>query len=260
MAALAVLGFPTLGKAAAGDPLLDYGADLVTDYVSRGADLFVSKFDKDKKDHGAVNVAPALQPYLTLHGPGGIGIGVWGSFALVDRKDDAQTGFSGFSKLDEIDYTLSWDFKNKLGGFGAGLIAYQNPNSAAQTDYDEMYVKWAMPFMAALSPTLTHYVVIASPGPVVPGSFYTSLAFSGGEAINWKLNIGHSDYLQDVTFGIGKGFGSFSAMLNVAYRPTPQIIGPYDSEGKYTNTKGDVKDYPKAIAWLTFSYTGSVTE
>ena len=266
LAVLAVAGFPNSGHAAAGDPLLDYGADLVSDYVSRGVDLFVSKYDKDKKEHGVFNSAPAIQPYLTLHGPSGLGFGLWGSFALVDRKDDPQAGFSGLRKLDEIDYTLFWDWKNKLGGFSAGLAAYTNPNLGAQFAYDEMYLRWAAPFMAAVSPTITHYVVVASPASIpVPGSSYTVLAFSGGEAVTWKLGIGRSDYLQDVTAAIGKAFGSVSATFNVTYRPTPQIVnGPnqastYDEKGHYKVNNVE-KSYPKAIAWLTFSYTGSVTE
>ena len=293
LAMLAVAGFPNPGHAAAGDPLLDYGADLVSDYVSRGVDLFVSKYDKDKKEHGVFNSAPAIQPYLTLHGPSGFSFGLWTSWALVDRKDeyttDPTTGsssrtFTGLRALDEIDYTLAWDFKNKLGGFSAGLIAYQNPNSSAQFAYDEMYVRWAMPFLASISPTITHYVVVAvPPGPardaqapsppaaagdtvsvatpptITPGSQYTSLAFSGGEAINWKLSIGHSDYLQDITAGIGKAFGSFSVTLNGTYRPTAQAVG-YNPDGSYLNYNGDKQSYPKSIYWLTFSYTGSVTE
>ena len=267
VAALAVMGFPNTSRAAAGDPLLDYGADLVTDYVSRGVDLFVSTYSKDAtpKEHGVFNTAPAIQPYLTVHGPSGFSIGLWSSWALVDRADDPQTGFQGLRKLDEIDYTLGWDFKNKLGGFGAGYIAYQNPNSSAQFDYNEVYVKWAMPFMASVSPTLTHYVVASVPASstIVPGSYYTQLGFSGGEAINWKLNIGHSDYLQDITGGIGKSFGSFSVTFNATYRPTPQIVGPYDVNGHYTIIENGVpveKTYPKVIAWLTFSWAGSVTE
>ena len=265
LAVLAVAGFPNSGRAAAGDPLLDYGADLVSDYASRGVDLFVSTYDKDKKEHGVFNTAPAIQPYLTLHGPSGLSIGVWSSFALVDREEDAAhkadptTGFAGLKRLDEIDYTLAWDFKNKLGGFSAGVIAYQNPNPSGQTAYDEMYLRWATPFMAAVSPTITHYVVVAGPDPALLGSTYTSLAFSGGEAINWKLSFGEGSHLQDITAAIGKSFGSVSATFNVTYRPTPQIVGPYDEKGHYTVNNVE-KSYPKAIAWLTFSYTGSVTE
>jgi hypothetical protein len=255
--------------AAPGDPLLDYGVDIVSDYVSRGADQFVIKFAKEDKAHEAFNSAPAVQPYATLHGAGGFWFGLWGSFAASNRQEDEAhkadptMGFPGLKVLDEIDYTLAWDWGNKLGGFSAGWLVYTYPSGSAGAEEvatnSELYIKYAPAILPALSPTLTHYVV-PDGGTTASGATYTTLGIGGGETLKWKLSVGAAVKLKDVAGGISYGFGPFSAALTAAYRPNPELLGPYDKDGKYTLASGEVKDYPKTIAWVTFSYGGSVTE
>ena len=55
----------------AGETLMEYSVDLVSNYVSRGDDVFVAKFAEDKEPQGITNTAPALQPSLTFPAPGG---------------------------------------------------------------------------------------------------------------------------------------------------------------------------------------------
>jgi len=256
LAILVLAGLPRPAAAAPGDPLLDYGADLVTDYVSRGQDFFVTDFARHDKAHSAFNFSPALQPWFTLYGPSGLSFGVWSSWALKDRKPDAATSFAGLQKADEIDYTLAWDWHNKLGAFSAGAAAYTfGPSDSAS---NEVFIKWSPPVLPALSPTLTHYVVPdAVPGG---GATYTTVAIGGGERVNWKVSVGESSHLQNVTGSIGMPLGAFSVALNASYRPNPQLLlSGYDADGHYL-FNGQTKDYPPTVFWLTLSYSGSVKE
>ena len=95
----------------AAETLMEYGVDLVSNYVFRGDDLFVAKFTEDKEAQGGFNIAPALQPSLTLPGPGGFSLGLWASLALTNRdRDDPNTAVSeaDLGSLDELDITLDY--------------------------------------------------------------------------------------------------------------------------------------------------------
>ena len=245
-----VLLAATSGAASAQSTLLDYGVDLTTNYVSRGVDYFTGVQDKDGAEHVAFNVAPAVQPALTLYGPGGLSFGLWGSFALTDRGEDE----GALKELDEVDYTFAWDWSNRLGAFTVGLANYATVPQRGGAS--EVFMTWAPTILPALAPSVSHYSDIAS------AAAYTSVGIGGGEDISWSASLGlGTKGVQDVTASLGLGIGdSMSAALNVAYRPTPAAVGPYDSEGNYITGKGDVADYPPAIFWLTFSYGGSVTE
>lgn len=254
---LAALGAPRAGSAAEGDPLLDYEVALVSNYVFRGVDVFVSTYDKEGEAHGAFNVAPAVQPSLTFYGPGGFSFGLWGSWALTDRDPEPEKGFDGLKVWDEVDYTLAWDWENKLGAFSAGLINYANvPANGSLT---EVYFSWGLPVLDALGPTVAHYSVIDN-NPDLAAATYTSLSVGGGETISWSASVGVSRKLQDVTAGVGYALGDVSLSFNAAYRPNPDLVGPYDKDGNYTLANGTAEEYPSTIAWLTVSYGGSVTE
>jgi hypothetical protein len=246
-AALLLLSIPQLAAAAPGDPLVDYGADLVSDYVFRGTDVFQSEWQKKQKTPSAFNTAPALQPYVTLHGPAGLSFGLWGSLALADRKADEATNFAGLSELDEIDYTLSWGWSNKAGAFSAGLVSYTNPPHGGTFASEEMFVTYAPPILASASPVISHYVVPTGYGTVPGGASYTSLGFSGGSTVTWKISFGRTDHFNDVTAGVGYPIGPIAISLNVADRPN--------------QTQAD-KDagYKAAIFWLDINYSGSVKE
>jgi hypothetical protein len=246
--------------AAPGDPLLDYGVDVVSNYVWRGVDLFGSTGNgglnaQNEVDDGAFTVAPAVQPSLTLYGPGGFSFGLWGSFAATNREEDEKTGFAGLSTLDELDYIFAWDWSNKLGSFTAGIANYAIvPDAGAVTD---VYFVWGMPFLESLSPTLTYN------SDMVSAAAYTTLGISGGEAISWSASVGLVQKgIQDVTASIGYEIMSgLSVSLNASQRPNPELVGAYDEDGKYTNFDGDEADYPPVIAWLTLSWAGAtVTE
>jgi hypothetical protein len=270
-AALALLGLPRPGLAAPGDPLLDYNVDLVSDYVSRGVDQFVINYDKDGKAHGAFNSAPALQPSFTLHGPAGFWFNMWGSFAATSRSAAAPSaadpaGFPGLKVLDEIDYTLAKDWSNKLGSFSAGWIVYTYPDSAQLLlTNSELYIKYAPPILPALGPSITHYIA-PDVGTSTYGGTYTTVGIGGGDAFKWKFSLGETTKLKDVTGGVSYSMGAFTVALTAAYRPHAEIVSgplqasPYDKDGKYTLANGDVKTYPKTLAWLTLSYGGSVAE
>ena len=250
---MAVLLCATAGSASAESPLLDYNGDLVSTYVSRGVDFFTGVQQQDGAKHVAFNPAPAVQPSLTLYGPDGLSFGLWGSFALTNRGPDE----GALKELDEVDYTLAWDWSNRLGAFTVGLAHYATvPQKVEPAVSSEVFVTWAPPFLEALGPSVTHYSDLAS------SAAYTSFGIGGGAALTWSANLGlGTKGVQDVTASLGTGLGaSMSAAFNVAYRPTPSAVGPYDSEGKYTTGKGAAADYPPAVFWLSFSYGGSVTE
>lgn len=245
--ALALPALPRPADAAAGDPVLSYNIDVVSNYIFRGTDLYASVFDKDGKDHGAFQFSPALQPSLTFVGPGGLSFGLWGSYALTNREDDG--AFTGLKALDEMDYTLSWAWSNRMGSFSTGLAAYTGPAPASRFANNEMFITWGLPFAASLSPTISHYVIVDASGSVPGGATYTSLGISGGEKITWNASLGLSTGIQDLTAGVGYGFGDMSVALKIAYRPDEELVGEAGNSS-----------YPKTVAWLTFSYGREVTE
>jgi len=261
--------------------LATYGVDLVSDYVFRGNDVYWSVWSLSKAKHDAVNVSPAAQPSVTFFGPNGLSLNLWGSFAVANREDDTKKAFLGLGQNDELDYTLAYDWSNRLGAFTAGFIYYSyfgtapawSVNAAPVTT--EAMFKWGMPFLKAVNPTLAHYAT------AYPGMAYTALSFGGGETVVWGLNIGnglmtpnglmagnttapvkHISGIQDVTAKLGVVLGDFTVAANAAIRPTPELVmGGYDSKGKYldpTDPKGvALADYPSTIMWLTLSYGGS---
>lgn len=69
-------------------PGVDVGLDVVSNYVWRGYDVHQSYFDQQGKSYTGTNVAPALQPSITLNTPlDGLSVNLWGSFAVVGRED-----------------------------------------------------------------------------------------------------------------------------------------------------------------------------
>jgi hypothetical protein len=260
--AVAVMMLGASRPATAQETLVDYGVDVVTNYVSRGKDLFVSVYDKERESHGSFLVAPALQPWATFYGESGLFFGLWGSWALAERDPEAATAttsaFAGLKTLDEIDYTVGYAWENKVGSFSAGVINYAAPNAAgtAGSGITEVYFSWGLPVLETLAPTLTHYSDIGN------SATYTKLGIGGGETVSWAVSLGQgTKKLQDVTGKVGYGFGDFSVALNASYRPNGDILGPYNGEGKYTPAGGTaLEDYPAVVAWLTLSYAGAVTE
>ncbi|HEX7928469.1 MAG TPA: hypothetical protein VF678_12820 [bacterium] len=268
-ATLALLLLIALPAFAEDKPLMDYGVDLVTDYVSRGEDIYVRRFDKEQEKHTAVNMAPALQPSVTFFAPNGLSLNLWGSFALSNRADDNAKGFLGLGRDDELDYTLAFDWSNRLGGFTAGVIVYsyfdacrRSPTGACNRntpDPDPVPVdalfRWAMPFAASAHPTFAYYA------NQTPGASYTTLGVSGGETFIWAATVGMvaagAAGVTDLTAKLGVVLGDFKVSLDGAYRPNPELIGPYDKDGHYL-VKGKQETYPSTVLWMTLSYTGSV--
>lgn len=259
-AAVAALLVGTSAWAKPGDPLLNYGVDVVSNYSFRGIDVHQELFHKPDEKVEPFKFLPAVQPSFTLVGPGGLAVGVWSSAALTDRGEDEKTGYKGLSQADEIDYTLTWAWENKLGSFSSGLVNYSNvPAKAALS---EVFLTWGMPFAKALAPKLSHYSDINS------ASHYTALAIGGGEKVIWGANLGFGHIQsataagpQDLTAKVGYVMGALTVSFNASYRPTPKLVAPtlYDKDGKYT-VKGKSEDYPPLIMWLTLSYAGGVTE
>jgi hypothetical protein len=269
---IAVLGAVTLlalllcpDGFAAEAPLLDYGVDLVSDYVARGEDIYVRRFDKGRQEHTAVNVAPALQPSVTLHGQSGMSLNVWGSFALTDREDDNRRGFLGLGRSDELDFTLAFDWSNRLGAFVAGFIYYAYADScygaatpcnrstpAPAAVSPEAFLKWNPPFATAVGGQFAYYTT------TVPGGWYATLGVQGGERLIWAADVGAVGAgIKDVTGKIGWSFGDVSLSASAAYRPNPEVVGPYAKDGSYL-VKGETKKYPATIYWLTVSYAGNI--
>lgn len=110
-----------------------------------------------------------------------------------------------------------------------------------------------MPFLPAISPSISHNVDITS------AATYTALGFSGGDAISWNLSLGNSSKLQDVTGGVGYAFGDVGVSFNASFRPNPELVGSYDSDGNYL-VNGQSESYPKMVFWITLTYGGSVNE
>jgi hypothetical protein len=243
-ALLAVLSLPRPARAAPGDPLLDYGVDLASNYVFRGIEVFAVQ----NPDMKSFKVLPAVQPYATFHGPAGLSFGLWGSYATSNRKEAT---LGELRTLDEMDYTLAWDWSNKLGAFSTGLVAYTLTSSAATAGtFNEVYFKWSPKIMESLSPTIAHYVTVNDTDTLFQAPTYTSLSVGGGETLSWSASLGAQTHgLQDLTIGIGYDMGPVKVSLNVAYRPNEATVIATPT-GTYTKT----------IAWITLSTSSSVTE
>ena len=276
----------------AAETLMEYGVDLVSNYVFRGDDLFVAKFAEDKEPQGGFNTAPALQPSLTFLAPGGFSLGLWGSFALTNRdRDDPNTVVSeaDLGSLDELDITLDYSWENPLGSFSAGYVVYTLTNPRGGANLDEIFFSWGLPFMEALGPTLSHAAAASGTG------HYTAFSIGGGNALSWGVSVGlgkrempsgtgspvetteagspshkheipGSDSttivtgIQDITANVGYAFGDFSLSLTVANRPKA-LLHDFDGlpDGKFTDPKtGNLEAIPGNLIWLTFSYGGSV--
>lgn len=253
------VGVVMLGHVAKADdaPIASYGVDIVSDYVVRGVDQYDSAFAFHKKDATSFNVSPSLQPTLTLFGPSGLSLNLWGAFALTDRADDNKKGFTGLSKLDELDYTLAYDWSNRMGGFTAAIIQYTYLYATGGSNVTPDYmIKWAMPFASSVSPYFAYYA------NETPGAEYATLGFSGGSNVFWAASLGEkSKGPSDVTAKVGYNMGPIALSVNAAYRPTPAIASngyTIDSKGKYTDFDGKSKTFPSTIMWLDIGYSGSV--
>ncbi len=66
----------------------DLAVDVVSNYVWRGYDVNQSYFDQKGKKYTGMNVAPALQPSVTINTPlEGLSLNIWGSMTMVGRND-----------------------------------------------------------------------------------------------------------------------------------------------------------------------------
>jgi hypothetical protein len=258
----------TAQVAKAQDNIMTYSLDIVSGYVIRGDDQYIRVYAKEEKEHAAFLATPAFQPSFTFFGPPGISLNLWGSFALTERADDVEKGFIGLGRDDELDYTLNFDWSNKLGGFTASLIYYTYFSSCYGTTETrcvkstqgsgfplDARITWMMPFAKTINP----YFAFTS--NQTPGGWYASLGISGGESIVWAAVADEvAGGLKAVTAKIGYVLGDMTVALWAAYRPNPTLLnGGYDKDGKYT-VKGEEKTYPSTLAWLSFSYGGSVAK
>ena len=241
--------------------LMNYSIAVVTDYVFRGVDVFSSVYTTREEEQSAFNVAPAIQPSVTFFSGAGFWFNFWGSFAVTGRDEDTATGFTGLAGLDELDTTLGYDWSNKLGSFSVGIVDYALIHPGVQgtpgSDIQEMFFKWGLPVMESLKPLVSHFVNSDT------SATYTALTISGGEGLTWSANAGYGSAatqgLQDITatiaYDLGGGLG---VNANVAYRPTPALVG-YSSDGKYASAKdGSAADYPPALVWIGVSWGGEV--
>ena len=238
---------------AADTPLLEYGVDVVTTYVTQGEDLFRSAYDTKAEKHPAFPMTPAAQPYVTLHGPSGISLGLWGSYALTQRAPEPDRNFAGLETLDELDYTLAWDWDNRLGSFTAGWALYTYTAVGARGSINELFFSVAPKALESIGGKLTHWVGADASGG---GYTYTQLAIGGGETLTWNLFLGQAVKPKDVTARLGYAFGDFNVSLNASYRPNPELVG-YNEDGTYS-VNGTTEHYPPTVVWLSVGYGGTV--
>lgn len=251
--ALALLVLPVCLCGAEETPLLEYGVDVVTTYVSQGEDFFRSAYDTDGKKHAAFPLTPAAQPYVTLHGPSGISLGLWGSYALTQREPDPDRNFAGLETLDEVDYTLAWSWDNRLGAYTAGWALYTYTNVASRGSLNELFFSIAPKALESIGGKLTHWVGADATGG---GYTYTQLAIGGGDTLTWNLYLGQAVKPKDLTARLGYAFGDLSVSVNAAYRPNPELVG-YNEDGTYT-VNGATEHYPPTVVWLSVGYGGQV--
>lgn len=157
-------------------PGLDIYTGVTSSYFFRGANLHSPATVDDEGNDEAFPVAPALQSGITIYAPiEGLYFDIWTSFALTDRETDA-----ALYQVDEIDYTVGYDFENKAGAFGIKFINYALPNVSGP-EYTDLLLSYTAPVL--LSPTF----VIAN--DLVHGATYLEFGISHELALSEELSF-----------------------------------------------------------------------
>jgi hypothetical protein len=285
-AGLALVLTAPIARPSPAQPILSYGVEVASDYVSRGTSVHQETFPRNGRKVEPFRFLPVVQPSATLAGPGGLSLGLLGSFAAAERGPEQAARFGGLSKADEIDVTFAWGWENRLGSFSAGLANYANiPASSGVGAYTEVFFAWGLPVARSLAPKLTHF------SNIVTAATYTTLSLGGGERLTWAASLGHGTValagidrccdaagnripnqsttaagVQDLTLRLGYGLtGAVTVALNGAWRPNPRLAAPalYDGQGRYVPDSARPAERaaaPPALVWLSLAYAGTVVE
>jgi hypothetical protein len=188
--------------------------DLVSRYVWRGFDLLTT-IGREGEKH-----SPAIQPSFTVElGESGFSFNVWGSFALGQR--------GVFKYSDEIDLTLSYDFKMPEGWeLSAGFTHYgywfAEDFSFKDATSQEVYATVARTDLP-LSPTLSVYYDLN-----LGSGLYVTLGGSHELKLSEKVSVelGGLVGFNSRQYIDGTGFSDIDLYANVPLQVGKLILTP----------------------------------
>jgi len=272
------LGFGSAPVLAQGRPVrMYYGVELASNYVFRGDDRYVRAFAKDGEEHGSFNITSVFHPEFIVASDQ-IVMHIRGNFAMTNRDDELDNpkgAFYGFERDDEIDYTLSYNWKNRLGKFTGAIVFYSllddrpvgparnSPPVNSEGIPTEIMFGWEMLVANIFTAQIKQF------SSDTPGAWYSSIGARGVKigGFEWEVETGFvRTGLKTVNTRFSYDLGGFTIAANMAYRPNPKTLAysditagtqGYDEEGKYAPDLSDpsaAKDYPPAIFWLSINY------
>lgn len=263
----ALLAVTSLTAQDAPETSVDVALDISTNYIWRGLDLYESKFAADKVEKGAFVMVPSFMPSLTVYTPiEGLWLNVWGGFAATDREFGADGTGAGLAELDEVDYTIGYDFENSVGSWSLAYIIFSYP--ALGGSYEELVFSYVadLPlsptFGAAVSTasgTDTEYVyagighsIEAGKIAIEPSVTFGYWFFNGSA----NSNFSHIDIALPVSFAasdnLSIGLTALAVIRNM--NDTSYIPATYVSNVDGTS----VVDTPTAIFAITFGVAYSM--
>jgi len=244
-------------------PSVDISLAISTNYIWRGYDLYVAKFDAKSKEHGALNIGPSFQPSLTFYTPvEGLSFNMWMAYALSARDDKD----GALRALDEVDYTVSYEFENKVGSWSSAYVIYTYPTTVAGSlvnNYSELVFGYgaALPLSPSLSTAVTtdngggstayysagiSHAIESGALSIEPSLSLNYWYYNDDGAQNWA----HADVSLPIGFGINDSL-SVGLTATGSYRMLyglTKIAKSYTVAGSNT-----VKDQPALITNFVFN-------
>ena len=232
-------------------PGMDVYMNVASSYFFRGAHVYsaaTKEYDATKstyKDDVAFPLAPSLQSGFTFYAPlKGLSFDVWSAFALTNRKAATVTNSGDtadhLSSVDEVDFTVAYEFDNKVGTWKIFLISYLLPNDSS-TQFTEFGFSYTAPL--PLSPTLYFANNVSGPGTgsAVPATYMSlnishELKFAKTMSLTPGLTYGYTR-AHGSTMELGKGYLQFDLGFSVAVGAasislSPAVIYQLDSDAK----------------------------
>lgn len=243
-----------------GETLAEYSYGFITDYVNRGDDLYNIVYFNRGKAEEAFNIAPAFQGSIKFFPEKHLTYTLGYTTALLERDAVDSKSFAGLSTIDELYESMRYTWNNRLGGFQMGVDYTSYPNTTGNKNLIEVVTAWKMPMWESVSPTLTFFDDIRTPGRYIQFDM-------GQEGENaWTLHIGWTAKgMYHFTGTRSTDILGMKITLGASYRPAPHLHPSYSGtnysiEGTYTDPKSTISTYPNVLFWLGFSWSGKMTE
>ncbi len=248
-------------------PSIDVAVDVASNYIWRGFDLYESKYAADESDPGAFLTVPSIMPSLTVYTPiEGLWLNVWGGFAATDREYGSDGLGAGLADLDEVDYTVGYDFENAAGAWSMAYIIFSYPSVGGT--YEELLFSYTADVV--LSPTIgtavstssgtdTEYAFFGVSHSIEAGSISIEPSVTFGY---WHFNGAKNSNFSHIDIAVPIGY-SVSDSVSIGLTPLAVIRNLTDtsaipSEVPSIENPGDMATTPSAIFSVTLGVSYSM--